>query len=222
MNRPVFLSVCLLTASFPAWAQQSAPANLSGPIPLEKRMESYAIYANLLPNGEMAARQWPHAMWFVRDLTVSPVPGDEPCRPAPGSEGGMMNPHEYIHPTADREQDFKEILEDFDQHCHDHLMLQPDIWHSETPVRLLTPEEQREAQETQFGTRGDADLGAKYKGASAIFGFSEVYFNAHHTVALVFLTDWCGNLCGHLSWLALALEDGKWKPLPWQMPFGIS
>ncbi len=222
MKRLAFLTVCLLSTSLPVRAQQSTTDNLSSPIPLERRMESFAIYAKLLPNGETALPQWPHAMWLVQDATVTVVPDGQPCAPAPGPDVSPMNPHEYVHPTPDHGEDFKEILEDFDRHCHDRLMLQPDIWHLSVPVLLLTPEEQREAQETQFGTRGDGDLGAKYKGASAIFGFSEVYFNKRHTVAMVFLVDWCGNLCGHESWLALALEDGRWKPLPWQMPFGIS
>jgi len=56
----------------------------------------------------------------------------------------------------------------------------------------------------------------------ALYGFSEVYFNAHHTVALVYATHWCGALCGQGFWVALALEDGQWKPLRWSATTWIS
>ena len=54
------------------------------------------------------------------------------------------------------------------------------------------------------------------------FMVSAVYFNASHTVALVYARHWCGGLCGQGLWIAVALEDGHWKRLPWNATSWIS
>ena len=76
-----------------------------------------------------------------------------------------MNPHETVHPTPDREQDFREILEDFDRHCHDRLAAQSGYRHLDAPIHLLTEEQQRVAEETQFGTRPGTKSREEFKGA---------------------------------------------------------
>ena len=53
----------------------------------------------------------------------------------------------------------------------------------------------------------------QYEGAPSLYGFSSVFFNKSHTVALVYATHYCGSLCGEGFWVALALEDGSWKEL---------
>jgi hypothetical protein len=68
----------------------------------------------------------------------------------------------------------------------------------------------------------DSDTTAKYRGAPALYGFSEVYFNANHTAALVYATDWCGNLCAHGFWVAFAFERGRWQRLNWNSTMWIS
>lgn len=90
-----------------------------------------------------------------------------------------MNPHIAVHAPKAHEAEFKEILEDFDAHCHEHFSLSSTAWQTTVPVRLLTFAEQIEFETTRFGQADDATK-AKYKGAPALYGFSEVYFNAHH------------------------------------------
>ena len=48
---------------------------------------------------------------------------------------------------------------------------------------------------------------AKYLG---ITYFSEVYFNTAQTAALVYILDWCGNLCSQAEWVYLEKQDGAW------------
>jgi hypothetical protein len=133
-----------------------------------------------------------------------------------------MNPHQAVHPTDDRRQDFAEILQDFDHHCHDRLILDPNSWKVAIPVRLLNAQEQKEFQSTRMNSNPSTAAAQKFKGAPALYAFSQVYFNAHHTVALVYATHWCGGLCGQGFWIAFALENGKWKPLRWNATTWIS
>ncbi len=210
---------------FPAWApSQTAPSTSTIPMPPDRADDSYRIYSSLLPLGETGGNSWPHDLWLVRDATISAVPADQPCAPPPNADHTFpgMNPHLDVHPPPDQVQDYLEILRDFDVHCHDRIKLDADKWNVKAPIRLLSPEEQKEFESTRFGPAKDNPASAKFKGAPALYGFSEVYFNAAHTVALVYATHWCGGLCGQGFWLAFALDDGKWKPLRWAATSWIS
>ncbi|UWZ85020.1 hypothetical protein [Occallatibacter riparius] len=209
----VLLPVTLLSQSAPPGAQQVAPI----PMPSDRASDSYLIYSSLMPLGETVGAGWPHDLWLVQDTTVLAVPLDQPCRERPTANAGHdwgMNPHNGVHPPKAREQDFKEILQDFDAHCHEVLSLSATAWQTTVPVHLLTPTEQAEFQNTRW-EKADEAARAKYKGAPALYGFSEVYFNEHHTVALVYATHWCGGLCGEGFWIAFALENGQWKRQNW-------
>lgn len=196
-------------------------------MPTNRAYDSYRIYSSLLPFGETALPAWPHDLLLVEDVTVSAVPPGQPCKPA-NADQADMNPHIAVHPTADRKQDFAEILADFDAHCHDRIALNAESFNTTVPLRLLTPAEQKEFSIAHGGLLHRADPAAiaaaqeKYKGAAALFAFSEVYFNQHQTVALVYATHWCGSLCGQGLWLAFALENGHWKSLPWDATSWIS
>jgi hypothetical protein len=190
---------------------------------------SYGIYSSLLPLGETGGKDWPHKLWLVENKTVTVVPQDQPCVPQPVSTAAppfndSMNPHIAVHPPDQWRQDFNEILADFDAHCHERLDLDPNpnLWELSAPLRLLTPEEQKEFQSTRFGQPLNQAAAEKYKGAPALYGFSRVYFNASHTVGLVYATHWCGGLCGQGLWIAVALEGGHWKRLPWNATTWIS
>ena len=130
-----------------------------------------------------------------------------------------MNPHEAIDAPADRQQDFKEMLEDFDRRCHERIQLTADSFHLLVPLRLLTQREQDEFVRTRFdpnaGDEGDV-LTARYKGAPGLSRFSQVYFNAHHTTGMVYSSGWCGGLCAQSFWQVLELKDGAWHRLGWR------
>jgi len=122
-----------------------------------------------------------------------------------------MNPHSAVRPLKVREEDFKEILQDFDTHCHERLSLSATAWRTTVPVHLLAPAEQIEFESTRWENADEA----VYKGAPALYGFSEVYFNDHHTVDLVYATQRCGGLCAEGFWFAFTLENGQWKQQHW-------
>jgi hypothetical protein len=214
-----FSVVAGLTVLVTAFSGQQAGTDPAIFMPADRIADSYKIYSSLLPLGETAGPGWPHDVLLVQDKTITVVPLDQKCD---DPLSATMNPHQAVHPTDDRRQDFAEILQDFDHHCHDRLILDPNSWKVAIPVRLLNAQEQKEFQSTRMNSNPSTAAAQKFKGAPALYAFSQVYFNAHHTVALVYATHWCGGLCGQGFWIAFALENGKWKPLRWNATTWIS
>jgi hypothetical protein len=222
---PSRIGIALLVAqlSMPAFPQSSAPEAAPIPMPSDKVAESYRIYSRLIPLGETANKDWPHDLWLIQETTVAVVPAGQPCAPDPKAKQGIdMNPHFAVHPPDRYAQDFIEIMSDFDAHCHDRAQLDANAFSLMAPVHLLSPEEQKEFENTRSPALRDSAAGAKFKGAPALYGFSEVYFNTAHTVALVYATHWCGGLCGEGFWEALVLRGGQWKPINWNTEHWIS
>jgi hypothetical protein len=184
-------------------------------MPQDRAADSYKIYSLLLPVGELANPGWTRDLWLLSDTTVALVPADQPCMPqgAPSSE---MNPHTAVQPPPDGLQDFAEMLDDFDRRCHERITLTAESFNLVVPLRLLTQAEQDSFILARYDPNAGPDsdvLIAHYKGAPGLSRFSQVYFNAHHTVAMVFESGWCGGLCGQSYWQVLKLEDGSWKRL---------
>jgi hypothetical protein len=203
-------------------AQQSAgkpESSPSIPMPADRAAASYEIYAALIPSGETAGPRWPHDLFLVRDTTIAAVQPGKPCQSQPPNDDDM-NPHIAVQPAPEDRHDFEEILQDFDKHCHEQLILHP--WKSALPIRLLNEDEQKEFESTRGRRDSDPAIVRKYQGAAAIYGFSQVYFNAHSTVAMVYVTTWCGNLCGQGWWSGFALKDGRWRLLRWGSTSWIS
>jgi hypothetical protein len=213
----------LLRATFVALLFASGPQNRPEPqaaisMPLDRVNDSYAIYSQLMPVGETASKNLPHKLWLVADTTVQMDPGDRTCK-------GWLNANPTVTFPKDHMQDFKEIMADFDLHCQDRVLLKHDDWNVPIPVLLLSESEQNEYRRTWGGKRKDnpaaADVAKKYEGAPGIFSFSEVFFNAHHTIAVVYASQYCGGMCGDGQWHAFALETGEWKRLPWGSTYMI-
>jgi len=216
------LSTSIITFQY-AFAQNHADAPTPFPMPDNRVADSYAIYSILMPVGETARKNWPHDLWLVRDTTQTFIPPNEPCRPAVTSQrptDNSTNPHVAVTPSEDRRHDYEEILEDWDSHCHDRILLDRHAWHTTVPVLLLDEKAQSNFQAMRDSTvSGTVD---PYQGAPALYGFSMVFFNKAHSVALVYATQWCGNLCAEGMWIALALEDGQWKRLKWSAVYSVS
>ncbi|HEV2279846.1 MAG TPA: hypothetical protein VGS02_16835 [Acidobacteriaceae bacterium] len=222
---PLFCAASVAQLTAP---QPKAPAAI--PMPAWRAAESYAIYSKAMPLGETASPGWPHDLWLIKDATITAVRPNEPCHTDPKSSdkySTSMNPHIGVHPPKQYEQDFREILADFDAHCHESVTLDASLFETPVPVRLLSPAEQNEFRFVHNNSPSSftpqmANAAEKFRGAPALYGFSEVYFNAHQTVALVYATHWCGSLCGQGMWLAFALENGNWKRLTWNATTWIS
>jgi hypothetical protein len=187
------------------------------PMPPDRAADSYKIYSLLMPVGELNRPSLPRKLWLLADTTIALVPPDQPCA-AQDVDGASVNPHVAIQAPADRQTDFAELLEDFDRKCHERIQLTPEAFTLVVPLQLLTQDEEEVFIRDRFDPAAgiEADLmTAHYKGAPGLSRFSQVYFNAHHTVAMVFANGWCGGMCAQSYWEVLGFEDGAWKRLGW-------
>jgi len=188
------------------------------PMPLDRVDDSYRIYSAIMPGGEFANPDTPYKLFLIRDVTLVMAPTDQPCASTP-----YNNPHDDIRPPADRVQEFAEVLADFDLHCHDRVQLTNEKWQLGVPYLLLSEEQQHEFSGLRCGAKlgNSDDLKLKYAGAPGLNSFSQVYFNAHHTLAMVYTTQWCGCLCGTSEWVVVELVQGQWKQRNWVTTFTI-
>ncbi len=63
---------------------------------------------------------------------------------------------------------------------------------------------------------------AEFADGAGLHRFTEVFFNANHTLALVEQGMWCGNLCGNWEWVVLERKGRQWQVLPWVHAFAMS
>jgi hypothetical protein len=193
--------------------QQFAPV----PMLQDRAVDSYKIFSILLPVGMLGNPGWTRDLWLLSDTTLALVPADQPCLPQ-SADSYSMNPHVALQAPPESQQDFNEMLDDFDRRCHERIQLTAEPFNLVVPLRLLTLTEQDEfiRQRWDLDAGHEADvLTARYKGAPGLSRFSQVYFNAHHTLAMVYSSGWCGGLCAQSYWQVLALNNGVWKLLKW-------
>lgn len=232
---PVLIGLIAVSSQIVTVGAQTVAATPSPAIPMPPdKIDTYQFYSRLIPVGESANEGWPHGQFLVEDTTVQMVPSDKPCIPDhPNGKRdytNMLNPHDAVTPPDGDREDYNEILADFDKHCHDRAQLDPSAWALSAPFRapihLLNKDQQGEFQRSRFGSNpNDPEnkvLTEKYKGAPGLYTFSEVYFNARHTVALVYAGVWCGGLCGQWRWNTFRLIEGQWKPIRWNSTVTMS
>jgi hypothetical protein len=186
-------------------------------MPSDRVADSYRIYSVLMPVDELGGKGWPHELYLLEDTTVALVKPDEACRQEVQDSGlSAMNPHNALTAPESRAQDLAELLEDFDKHCHERVKLTADGFKLQVPLRLLNEDEQEEFIRTRFGATKDVKAEEKYRGAPGLSSFSQVYFNAHHTVAMVYASGWCGGTCAQAFWVVFEKDSmGQWKTLRW-------
>lgn len=202
--------MCLgLTAQTPVSPNYADPV----PMPQDREDDSYVIYAQLLKSGPIEWRTVSRKQWLL-EATTNAMALDVSCGPVAEHPGmnrrfGGMEPHTAIQAPAERQTEWNEVLADYDRHCHDVIQLDVADLKTEIPVRLLNEDEKRLYRQNSEKPMDEFAEGA------GLHRFTEVYFNAHHTLALVEQGMWCGMLCGNWTWVALEKKNGQWKMLPW-------
>jgi len=197
-----------------ASSQQSQLPKFAEPqaMPTDRAAESYEIYSKLLVGGPIEWRDAKRSQWLVEDTTYA-TPLNEVCKPI--GPGPVMDPHNAVQPPAERKAEWLELLADFDNHCHDVIKLEAVEFHVKLPVRVLDEAARKRYRTEQGARKAEAAGPQEFPDAAGLHSFSEVYFNPHHTLALVRMSMWCRGLCGMSSWVVLERKDGVWKRLPW-------
>ena len=120
-----------------------------------------------------------------------------------------LAPEAALQPPQDHPKWFTDAVRDYNAHKNRRLTLIRDF-QLDRPYVLLTPSEVAEFQSARTSMSAGSTLQQKYSGIPGITYFSEVYFNPAHTGALVYMLDWCGNLCSQAEWIYLEKQDGNW------------
>jgi hypothetical protein len=198
--------------AFPSYAQSAASPNPSssahpspnhataaGPTPLERRADSYAIYSLLMPGAiftRMDSTQ--NRQWAIAQMTINA----EDISPA-------LAPEAALKPPEHRPEMFREAVADYNLKKFQRSALTRNF-NLDRPYTLLTPAEVEEFRSSRGTPFANSSLQAKYSGFPGITYFSRVYFDSAGTAALVYMLDWCGNLCAQAEWIYLEKHGGHW------------
>ena len=187
------------------------------PMPMQpdRNKDSYVIYSLLLESGPVEWRNSSRSQWLIED-TTNAMPLDVPCRTSSESDTLMMSPHFAVKAPEDRQAEWNEVLADYDQHCHDVFQLDRDSFMTKLPVHLVNTDEKQRFMKDPIKPP------AEFANGAGLHRFTEVFFNANHTLALVEEDKWCGNRCGQWTWMVLERRKDRWKVLPWVHTFTVS
>lgn len=177
----------------------SAQDDLS-PISVQRAADSYAIYSLLLP-GQPFSSMSPSqaARWAIAESTVN-ITDMNPAVPPDGQ----------LNPPPDNPDAFAEALEDYESRKYQRFRLNAKRFHLSHPFSLLNDEQVSELREARSSTTASSEIKARYAGYPGVTFFSAVYFNHNRTAALVFMNNWCANLCAAGQWVYLEKQGGQW------------
>lgn len=177
-----------------------AQAASSGiPMPPERVADSYAIYSLLMPGDTFSAMpNEQNQRWAIADTTVSIAD----MNPAVPPQGQLKAP-------PDNAKAFQHVLRDFEARKYQRVQLTQNL-HVDHPYELFNDAQINEFRNARTSINADSDQQAKYDGYPGVTFFSQVFFNSNQTAALVYMNNWCANLCNAGQWFYLEKHGGRW------------
>jgi hypothetical protein len=188
------LLICLTLFTSSAFAQ-TTPAH--PPIATERIADTYAIYSLIMP-GSVFQDMDQGGPWAIYTSTINEDDMDP-----------RLAPDAMLNPPEDNPRAFKEAVRDYYQRRQERLSLTRNFQLSR-PYILLSPQDAANLKASKISPDADSDLQSSYEDYLGITYLSEVYFNTKQTAALVYILDWCGNLCSQASWIYLEKQNGVW------------
>jgi hypothetical protein len=176
-------------------AGQTKPAH--PPLPIDRFLDSYEIYSLLMP-GQVFTDMDAGQPWAISDTTVN----EDDMNP-------KLAPEATLQPPADNVRAFKEAVADYNQRRKERFILSRHFDLSR-PYVLLKPDDAAQMKAAKGSVNASSDAQSTYKDYLGITYFSEVYFNQQQNAALVYILDWCGNLCSQSEWVYLEKQNGVW------------
>lgn len=169
----------------------------------DRAEDAYAIYSLLVPQ-QFPATVFQHSpLWLIAHTTLV-------------IDNNLDDPRTAITPPLPMRAALAPVVQDYLQHQFEHVRLDNNF-NLPQPYRLLGRTERAAFQHALLATQRDQvnRLPGAYQGALGLTYFSDVYFNFEHTLAMVYVADWCGSQCGLMHWVVLKKENGAWSALPW-------
>ncbi|HEX4582382.1 MAG TPA: hypothetical protein VH139_09985 [Acidobacteriaceae bacterium] len=167
--------------------------------PISDRADTYAIYSLLMPGVPFESMSTAQAQRFAIAGTTVSIEQMNPAIPPDGQ----------LQPPPNNAQAFREAVQDFQTRRYERIQLEHQI-KIDRPYTLLAPDDVGELKMTLAGIDPGSQLQAKWAGYPGITYFSEVYFNTAHTAALVYMNNFCANLCANGQWIYLEKNSDQW------------
>ncbi|HYK37004.1 hypothetical protein [Alloacidobacterium sp.] len=156
-----------------------------------------AVYSALMQRSDVfkSLGRGQNQCWAIADTTIN----IDDMNPA-------VAPDTQLKPPGNDPRPFQEALADFNARKYQREAL---THSSSSQYVMVTPEEASAFRASRTSATAGAG-GKRYSSCGGITYFSEVYFSSHRTAALVYMLNWCGNLCGHGEWVYLEKRDEHW------------
>lgn len=191
------MAFSLLTA--PDAPAQLGTRNKSPLAPLDLPHESYAIYSLLMPGQPLVNMSTGQtSQWAIAKTTVNA----EDINPALAPEAALQAPPE--HPER-----FRQAVAAYNQNKLLRSLLSR-RFHLAQPYVLLNPQQVLEFHSSRSTPGSSSTLQQQYSVYPGITYFTRVYFDNSADAALVYMLDWCGNLCSQSEWVYLEKINGVW------------
>jgi hypothetical protein len=163
------------------------------------RADTYAIYSLLMPGvpfAGMSSAQAPHFAIAAQTVNIDDM---NPAFPPDGQ----------LQPPPDNGDAFREAVQDFNTRKYERMQIQHQL-QLDRPYTLLGAADVAELRSTLAGIDPGSQLQSKWAGYPGITYFSEIYFNTAHTAALVYMNNFCANLCANGQWIYLEKKSNQW------------
>ncbi|HVT99158.1 MAG TPA: hypothetical protein VHE33_16755 [Acidobacteriaceae bacterium] len=152
-------------------------------MPADRAEDSYAIYSLLMPGKTLASLASEQgASWAIAAVTISE-----------GQRSPQVPPQGQLKPPPGNTKGFDEAVSDYEANKYSRVQLDKNDFHLDHPFALVNPDT------------------AKSAGYPGVTYFSEVYFDSRHRAALVYMYEWCADLCAAGSWVYLEKRGGRWQ-----------
>jgi hypothetical protein len=168
-------------------------------IKLDRAADSYAIYSLLMPGVPFDSMSPQQASRFAIAATTVNIDDMNPAIPPDGQ----------LQPPPNNETAFREAVQDFHTRRYERIQLEHQL-KVDRPYTLLSAGDAAELRNTLAGIDPGSQLQDKWSGYPGITYFSEVYFNSTRNAALVYMNNFCANLCANGQWIYLEKHDNQW------------
>jgi hypothetical protein len=184
---------CLASASLAL--AQAKPA----PVVPDRLPDSYQIYSLVMPGQVFTDMDSGHNQpWAISATTIN----EDDMNP-------KLAPEATLQPPEDNPRAFREAVMDYNQRKKERLTLKRRFT-LDRPYVLLGADDTAQFRASRTSMSATSDMQSAYADYLGITYFSEVYFNVAQTAALVYVLDWCGNLCSQAEWIYLEKQNGTW------------
>jgi hypothetical protein len=163
------------------------------------RTDAYAIYSLLMPGVPFQSMSTTQAQRFAIAGTTVSIEQMNPAVPPDGQ----------LQPPSNNTQAFREAVQDFHARRYERMQLEPEL-KVDRPYTLLSADDVTELRKALAGIDPGSQLQDKWAGYPGITYFSEVYFNTAHNAALVYMNNFCANLCANGQWIYLEKNGNQW------------